>query len=259
MASESIYTWIKPDPVAPQKQPLYHSRASHDAPLVGSTIVIKKGSHTGMGMTRKQMKETIKPENFLRAHQNTGWVDTSALRMYCEQSAGRSVPFSSGATNPFAAAPHHKSISNVPAVPRRNERPSLKPREDKDFVTLNAINAITMKARVQRKGDPVALLADPEAKAKVSYGRVPAYLAKVKEEIEAEREYILHLLDQEQLAAEAAVGSSTRELSEDERGELIDALKTKWDEVNEKYQVRSILWSVCKRFFTPFTAASCSL
>jgi hypothetical protein len=80
--SESIYTWIKPDPSVPEKPPLYHSKASPDAPLAGSTIISKKASHTGMGMTKKQMKETIKPENFLRAHQNTGWVNTDALREY---------------------------------------------------------------------------------------------------------------------------------------------------------------------------------
>jgi hypothetical protein len=87
------------------------------------------------------------------------------------------------------------------------------------------------------KAEQPNLLEDPEAKAKANFGRVPAYLAKVKSEIEAEREYILHLLDQEQLAAESSAGSSSRELNEEERAELVDALKTKWDQVNDKYQV----------------------
>lgn len=86
--AESIYTWIKPDPVVPEKPALYHARASPNAPLVGSTIKVGAGTHTGMGLTKKQMKETIKPENFLRAHQNTGWVDTNRLREYARLGEG---------------------------------------------------------------------------------------------------------------------------------------------------------------------------
>lgn len=107
---------------------------------------------------------------------------------------------------------------------------------EKDFVAENAINAITMKARVHHA-------AQPDLMSKESgYGQVPAYLARVKEEIEAEQEYILHLLDQEQIAAEAAAGSTTRELSGEERDDLLDALKGKWGAVNSKYQVRAGGW-----------------
>lgn len=71
---------------------------------------------------------------------------------------------------------------------------------------------------------------------KKEYGKVPGYLSRVKQDIEAERDYILHMLDQEQLEAEAAGGNS-RELNDDERAELLEALKRKWDEVNARYQV----------------------
>ncbi len=71
---------------------------------------------------------------------------------------------------------------------------------------------------------------------KKEYGQVPSYLSRVKQDIEAERDYILHMLDQEQMEAEAASGQ-TREMTDEERAELLEALKTKWDEVNARFQV----------------------
>jgi hypothetical protein len=41
----------------------------------------------------------------------------------------------------------------------------------------------------------------------------------------------------EEAASAAGGGGATRELGEDERAELIDSLKSKWDEVNSRYQV----------------------
>jgi hypothetical protein len=47
----------------------------------------------------------------------------------------------------------------------------------------------------------------------------------------------MQLLDQQQMEAEAASGGVTRELDAEERAELLDSLKAKWDEVNARYQV----------------------
>ena len=68
-----------------------------------------------------------------------------------------------------------------------------------------------------------------------NYGKVPAYLSEVQDQIARERELI-----QDMLAAETAGDEDydeVSELSDAERGALIKALKQKWDAVNAQYQL----------------------
>lgn len=76
--AETIYKWIEPDPVAPEKPPLYHARARPDAPLAGSTLRTGlKKTHATMGA---ELKGTVRPDLFLKAHERSGKVDTTTLR-----------------------------------------------------------------------------------------------------------------------------------------------------------------------------------
>jgi len=74
---ESIYEWIKPAPVAPEKPALYHAKASPFAPLAGSTIKITKAKHVHIGA---ELGKTIDPTKFLKAHEKSGFVDTHTIR-----------------------------------------------------------------------------------------------------------------------------------------------------------------------------------
>jgi hypothetical protein len=118
----------------------------------------------------------------------------------------------------------------MPPVPRRDERPQRGEGSGRDFIVENAVNAIMAQPKTKRKEEM-------NWTKRKEYGQVPAYLEKVKQDIEAERDYILHMLDQEQMEAEAAAGHNTREMNDEERAELLAALKHKWDEVNARYQV----------------------
>lgn len=142
------------------------------------------------------------------------------------------------AARPPAVPPaHHKVASTVPAVPRQSELPR-RPRAGaarKDFVSENAINAITMRPPPEKRAPPPPV----DWLKREGIGAVPEYLGKVRDEIEAEREYILQLLDADALRAEAEAGGSTRELGDDERADLLDALKAKWSAVNKAYQTYS--------------------
>jgi hypothetical protein len=132
----------------------------------------------------------------------------------------------------------------------------------KDFVVHNAVEAILAVPR-PRGRDVDDWLAKPD------YGKIPEYLSVVKSHIAAEHEFVQRMLDQRQvrdltsgrgvckcvcavcespaataLAAaaplqmeeEAAAGTATRELSQEERDRLLDDLKSKWAEVNKAYQ-----------------------
>merc|ERR1712028_203181 len=72
----------------------------------------------------------------------------------------------------------------------------------KNFVTANAVEAILQVPAVRYSEEP-------DYMGKQDYGKVPAYLSQVKEEIKRENE----------------------------RREIIYALKQKWDHVNRGYQL----------------------
>ena len=206
MSGENIYAWIKPAPVVPERPPLYRSTVPHDAPLVGSTVKLGFAKHTHLGA---HLKDTINPAEFLRAHEKDKTL------------------------NPYELPKPFKMTTNLPPVPRRNERPLRLPASGKDFVQNNAVSAIMAPRRSRDKPAPTDWL-------KVeTFGRVPAYLDGVKQELEQERDLMVQMLDQQQMDNEGAAGGSAREMGDDERAELLDALKRKWDTVNDKYQVIS--------------------
>jgi 23S rRNA pseudoU1915 N3-methylase RlmH len=74
---------------------------------------------------------------------------------------------------------------------------------------------------------------------KPDYGRVPNYLDGVREEINREKEYINHLMEQQRQRRTQhhnVQQPQMRQLSEEERQEMVRNLKLKWNEVNREYQ-----------------------
>jgi len=76
---------------------------------------------------------------------------------------------------------------------------------------------------------------------KKGYGKVPAYLEKVKGEIQDEYNYIMQMQEAatEEMDAEGGDYGRTRMLSENERIEMLNGLKTNWDRINKAYQTLS--------------------
>lgn len=70
---------------------------------------------------------------------------------------------------------------------------------------------------------------------KEDFGKTPAYLQKVKAEINAEKEYIRQVMDAE-AAEESKYQPKTHLLPEEERVKLLTQLKVKWEAVNKQYQ-----------------------
>ena len=94
---------------------------------------------------------------------------------------------------------------------------------DKDFVTANALECILAKPE---KPAPLKLATE-----KAEYGKVPAYLETIKAQIAAERTM---LAERRRAEEEAALGS-VREMTEEERDDLLFDLKTKWGKLNAAY------------------------
>lgn len=70
---------------------------------------------------------------------------------------------------------------------------------------------------------------------KEDFGKVPGYLTQVKEEIRRENEMIERYVKQ-QMGEIERTPESFEELTQDERDDLLDALKSKWEYVNSQYQ-----------------------
>ena len=70
---------------------------------------------------------------------------------------------------------------------------------------------------------------------KEDFGKIPAYLSQVKEEIQRENQMIDRYV-KEQMGEVEEAPEIYEEFTEYERQELVAALKAKWDSVNAQYQ-----------------------
>jgi hypothetical protein len=124
---------------------------------------------------------------------------------------------------------HHTRSKDVikPPVPSRDERPVQGLTTSKDFVTCNAVEIINSSPR--RKDAEIPYNKREE------YGKVPAYLKTVKVEIEKEKALVDTYVADSYGSLQG--GRHKREvMDEQERRDLINKLKQRWDDVNSEYQ-----------------------
>merc|ERR1712178_464449 len=103
-------------------------------------------------------------------------------------------------------------------VPPRGEKPVMGLVTSKNFITCNAVENILA---VPKKTD----VRQVSYMNKKGYGKVPAYLEKVKGEIQDEYNYIMQMQEAATEDAEEGYGR-TRMISEPERIEMLNGLKT---------------------------------
>ncbi|CEO95981.1 Enkurin domain-containing protein [Plasmodiophora brassicae] len=116
-----------------------------------------------------------------------------------------------------------------PAIPPPSDRPIMGLVTSKKFVKTNAIGVI-LSEPVKRTRKLRSEFTGRHAE----FGKVPAYLDDVKREIQIEYDYIdkLHSRDKEKLPKETSI----EQLPESERAALLNALKSKWGDVQRQYQ-----------------------
>jgi len=218
---QCIFNLIPQPEKTVRKEKMYRSKYNPTAPVVGSTFGCKGTTRlagSGVGNGRRDNRRpkigamgkalgTSKPDpsNYLRGGRQKAELPPAE-------------PFS------------RQRQMRKGAVPRVTDRPVMGLQSTKNYVTANAVEAILAvpgnRARVNEQA--------PHYRHKVDYGRVPAYLGDVKEEIQRENEMI-----------EQYLGNGPNNQMNDDGGEdlpdhetaaLIDALKTKWGDTNAKYQ-----------------------
>jgi hypothetical protein len=117
-----------------------------------------------------------------------------------------------------------------PPVVKRNEKPEMGRRSERNYIKDNALEAIMTQPK---KPAP-----ETNYLKKEGYGQVPQYLNKVKAEVEAEKEYINQCIAAEQAYYQSAQ-PQMQLLDEAERVKLLSQLKDKWEEVNKAYQLQT--------------------
>merc|ERR1712072_907727 len=112
-----------------------------------------------------------------------------------------------------------------PGVPKTSDVPVMNLVTSKNFVVANAVETILAapkKVTSQAK----------DYLSKEDYGKVPKYLQNIKQDIDAEYDYIRMLQDEE----EKENNSRLRPLPEEERMQLMNGLKAKWETINTEFQ-----------------------
>merc|ERR1711988_839210 len=196
-AEESIYTLLPPEIKPMAKEPLYRSKYAHAVPA-------KTRPMATMGPLKVQVPN---PQSFLKSYSRP------------DNKLPEPQKFEYSQTMP-----------PKPRPPRANDRPVQGLVTSKNFITCNAVENILA---VPKRTD----VRQVSYMNKKGYGKVPAYLEKVKAEIQDEYKYIQQM--QEACEEEAEDGSMTKMLSDEERLEMVEGLKTNWDRINKAYQTLS--------------------
>merc|ERR1719486_1358486 len=153
---------------------------------------------------------TNQPTNFMKKSASTGKIQS--LRELKR-------------TNPSMLQPTELKPKLKPGVPKTSDVPVMNLVTSKNFVVANAVETILAapkKVTSQAK----------DYLCKEEYGKVPKYLKNIKQDIEAEYDYIRQLQEQE----EDEQASAFRPLPEEERVALLNGLKAKWEAVNTEFQ-----------------------
>jgi hypothetical protein len=115
-----------------------------------------------------------------------------------------------------------------PPVPLCDEAPVMGLVTCKNFINANAAEAIIMTPP-KPKAQGMNYLE------KRDYGKVPEYLAGIKSIVSHEKALIDDLVETK-TRDKSTCQSEYEVMNEEERQQLINRLKTKWDAVNSKYQ-----------------------
>lgn len=214
---ESIYNLVPEPYVEPQKPPMYRSKYDPNAPLTSSTFGLHGTTATVGGGVNEIRKNHTLSSTFGPTSQST----TSAANFLKAGSKTRLPP-------QLASSFMRSDGSSKPLVPRREDKPVMGLRTSKNFITANAVEAILSVPQMPQN-DGVDYIS------KEDYGKVPEYLSQVKEEIRRENDMIDEYV-RKQLAQDEDAPEEFTEMEEQLRIDLINKLKTKWDDVNEKYQ-----------------------
>jgi len=223
---ESIYNLIpRPAPVV-IKPPMHISKHNAKVPPSCSTIGLKgtsKLTANDSGFDDTKAAAPVKSAATF-GREVIGSVDPSSFL----KKGAKSQPAAPSEVQPF------KRTNVAPprqGVPKKSEKPVMGLTTEKNFVVANAVeNILAVPRRPARETDL--------ATQKRDFAKVPKYLNKIKNDIAREKEYV----EQMQKQQYAGENSRMREMTEEEKQDIMMGLKAKWDDVHKQFQ--SLTFSV---------------
>lgn len=225
---ESIYNIIPPKEIEQERVTMHRSKHNPKLPPTGSTFGNAQTTHPICMNIAGNAEDKIVPNKkgrtfgkqpgALRANPNDYMksnASTSKVKTLTEVKKSQ----------PHLLQPTELKPKLKPDVPRTSDTPVMNLVTSKNFVVANAVETILAAPKKVQQGAKDYLSKD-------DYGKVPKYLKNIKQDIEAEYDYIRQLQEMEVQEQQ----SQMRPLSDDERVQLISGLKAKWEAVNTEYQ-----------------------
>ncbi|XP_078147601.1 enkurin isoform X2 [Centroberyx gerrardi] len=213
---ESVYNLMPREEVKTEKPPRYMSKFR-------TTVVLEKKSNKDAMRTMGPAKaEVPSPEKYLRKHSKEPKLPESEPHILL------------------------KSISLLkPGVPVRTDNPTMGIHTKRDFIKTNALENIMAVPRTQQptyadtnRGHKQLLEKSglvPKYIKKKDYGEIPEYLQQRNEEAQrAQEEYDSYVKEQMKQGA-------MKQLSDEERQNILQGLKKNWEELHHQYQGLSVV------------------
>lgn len=225
---ESIYNLIPKEQYIPEKAKRYRSQYPGNLAPTASTF--------GLNTTSKPVCSNLSGKfNLEGGHHaaigkgSTMGAPNGALKpdttMFRKKGTGQPTLVDKKAVTKIQRDPAFKKQ----AVPKRDEKPIHGLVSDKNFIVANAVENILAAPKLAANKDKDYLK-------KKTYGQVPKYVTKIKQEIEDEYNLVREMQIEEQNDRDR----QKMLMPEEERQELIAALKKKWEVLHHKFQKESI-------------------
>lgn len=220
---ESIYNLIPPEEYKAAKQKLYKSKHNPKGVPTGSTFCLTTTSKPGVS----NLNGEIAPQgsNHLNVAGTGHWgkkLGDSKPQPASFMKKGIATMKNTGMNSTTG---QNKKEKRRPPVPKKDEKPIMGLTSDKNFIVANAVENILAAPKVKEN-------TQKDYTKKKEYGRTPKYLQKIKKEIDQEYELVREM----QMEDEQQKDRDKFLLPDDEREELISALKKKWEVVHKTYQ-----------------------
>ena len=223
---ESVYNLIPKEQYVAPKQKRYTSQYPGDLAPTGSTF--------GLNTTSKATCSNLGGKFNLEGGSHSAQAAGATLGKPKGAVASQPGHFTKKNTgnpilvNKTEVGKFERGTQPKPAVPKRDERPIHGLVSDKNFIVANAVENILAAPKLQASKDQDYLK-------KKTYGRVPAYVSKIKTEIQDE----YNLVREMQLEEQNERDRQKFLMPEEERQELIAALKKKWEVLNKQFQAQA--------------------
>lgn len=225
---ESIYNIIPPKEIRHERPPMYRSKHNNKVPPTASTFGHAQTSHPVATNIAGDSVDKVAP---IKANRTMG-KPPGSLRPDPTSFAKSGTKNEKVKTlaevkrdQPDLLQPSKLRTKLKPGVPTPEEKPVMNLVTSKNFVVANAVETILAAPKRVTQGAKDYLN-------KEDFGKVPKYLQHIKQDIDAEYNYIASLQQQEEEMNRSAFAP----MAEEDRLEMIEGLKARWEQVNTEYQ-----------------------